>query len=130
MNLTQSVDKPAADYDAERTRAECCFRPAVDILESDEELLLHADVPGAASDGIDVQFEDGLLTVYAKTTPRHEDVEFLVREYGIGDYYRTFRVHEAVDAERISAQLADGVLTVRLPKAAAAKPRKIAIQAG
>jgi HSP20 family protein len=53
----------------------------------------------------------------------------LFSEYGVGDYYRTFRVNEQIDASRIHASAADGVLTVHLPKAEAAKPRKIAVNA-
>ena len=53
--------------------------------------------------------------------------EFLLHEYGVGDYYRTFQVSEAIDAGKISADYADGVLTLHLPKAEALKPRKIAV---
>ena len=51
----------------------------------------------------------------------------LLREYGVGDYYRSFQVSEAIDAGKISAEYADGVLTLHLPKAEAVKPRKIAV---
>lgn len=130
MSNDTTLQKSTAELEAERTRLENCYRPAVDILESDEELTLHADVPGATADGIEIQFEDGLLEIYAKAPPRDENVDFLVKEYGVGDYYRTFRVTEAVDHERITANLADGVLTVHLPKPAACKPRKIPIHIG
>jgi HSP20 family protein len=52
----------------------------------------------------------------------------LLREYGIGDYRRTFRVSEQIDASRISAQYRHGVLTLRLPKAERARPRKIKVE--
>ena len=125
-----TLQKPTAELEAEQTRLDSCYRPAVDILENEEELTLHADVPGASADGIDIQFEDGLLVLHAKAPPRNENVDFLIKEYGVGDYYRTFRVTEAVAPERITANLADGVLTVHLPKPAAAKPRKIPIYVG
>ena len=114
---------------AEHTRAGFYYRPNVDIIEHPDELVLLADVPGARPDGIEVNFEDGTLTLHAKVAPRHEEVEFLVREYGVGDFWRTFRVAETVDAGKISAEYADGVLALHLPKAEAARPRKIAIQA-
>lgn len=113
---------------AEHTRGGSYFRPNVDILERADELIVHADVPGAASDGIDVDFEDGILSIHAKAPPRNQDVDFLAREYGVGDFYREFRVNETIDVAKISAEFADGVLTLHLPKVEAVKPRKIAVK--
>ncbi|MBN2023240.1 MAG: Hsp20/alpha crystallin family protein [Pirellulales bacterium] len=113
---------------AEQTRCGQCYRPNVDIIEKSDELLVVADVPGATGDSIDVDFEDGALTIRAAVAPREDNRNYLLREYGVGDFFRTFRVSEAIDAGKISAQCADGVLTLHLPKAEAAKPRKIAVQ--
>jgi HSP20 family protein len=126
-----SLDKPTAEEvsSAEHTRCGSYYRPNVDILERAEELVVLADVPGAAGDGIDVDFEDGTLTIHAKVEPRQpEETEFLVHEYGVGDYCRTFRVSEAIDAGKITAEYADGVLTLHLPKAESSKPRKIDVK--
>ncbi len=121
--------KPPAEQvpGLEQTRSGACYRPNVDIVERLDELVVLADVPGASPDGIDVQFEEGTLTIHAKVEPRNQDVDFLVREYGVGDYWRTFQVAETVDAGKISADYADGVLALHLPKAEAAKPRKIPV---
>jgi HSP20 family protein len=130
MNNENTVSKPAAEQPAvaERTRSGCCFRPNVDIVEQNDELLVMADVPGAKSDTIDIRFEDGTLEIEASIDPRPcDDHTCLLREYNVGDYYRSFQVSEAIDAGKISAQYADGVLTLRLPKAEALKPRKIAV---
>jgi HSP20 family protein len=130
MENTNPITKTEAEQTAERTRCGCCYRPNVDILEQKNELLVVADVPGAKSDTIDVKFEDGTLEIHAAVAPREGDGQnCLLREYGVGDYYRTFQVSEAVDAAKISAQYADGVLTLHLPKAEAVKPRKIAVSA-
>jgi len=113
----------------EPTRGGVRYRPAVDIIEFSDELRLVADVPGASSDGIDINFEKGVLTLHAKVGPRHsEETGYLLREYGVGDYYRVFTVSENVDASRISAEYADGVLTLHLPKSQAAQPRKIEVR--
>jgi HSP20 family protein len=131
MDHEDAVAKPAAEETAaaERTRCGSCFRPNVDILEQGDELLVLADVPGARAEGIDVKFEDGTLTIHAPVEPRQKpEHEFLLREYGVGDYWRTFRVSETIDAGKITADYADGVLTLHLPKAEAAKPRKISVK--
>jgi HSP20 family protein len=132
MENENTVVKTPAEQPAlaERTRNGCCYRPNVDILEQNDELLVIADVPGAKSDTIDVKFEDGALEIQASVTPRGcDDHTCLLREYDVGDYYRSFQVSETIDAGKISAQYADGVLTLHLPKAEALKPRKIAVAA-
>ena len=128
MNNENPTTKTTAESAAERTRSGCCYRPNVDIIEQQDELLVLADVPGAGSESIDVKFEDGTLEIYAAVAPRQDETQsYLLREYGLGDYYRTFQVSESIDAAKISAHYADGVLTLRLPKAEALKPRKIAV---
>jgi HSP20 family protein len=129
MAYDGKMTKPPADQTpgVENTRSGACYRPSVDILERSDELVVLADVPGASPGQIDLHFEDGTLTIHAKVQPRNQDVAFLVREYGVGDYWRTFQVAETVDAGKITADYADGVLALHLPKPEAAKPRKIPI---
>jgi HSP20 family protein len=113
---------------AEHTRNGRFYRPNVDILERPDELLVLADVPGAKGDQIDIDFEKGTLTLHATVPERqNEGQRYLVHEYGVGNYYRTFNVSEAIDASRITAEYAEGVLTLHLPKAASIKPRKISV---
>ena len=128
MTTETNVQEPVA---AERTRSGRVYRPNVDILENDQELTLVADVPGVDSESIDIDFEDGLLTIQGKVAPRYgENNHFLLREYGLGDFYRTFRVSEQINIGEITADCADGVLRVHLPKVEAAKPRKIVVKSG
>jgi HSP20 family molecular chaperone IbpA len=116
--------------DAEQTRGGQYYRPNVDIIETPDELLVVADMPGLASDLIDIRFEEGALTIHGRVPPRQPaGTRFLLQEYGLGDFFRTFRVSENIDSERITADYADGVLTLHLPKSERAKPRKIAVQA-
>jgi HSP20 family protein len=132
MDYENTITKNPVQQTAEVERTRCgrCYRPNVDILEQKEELLVLADVPGAKKDTIDLHFEDGMLEIRAAVTPRHEsDPRCVLREYGVGDYYRSFQINETIDAEKISAEYADGVLTLHLPKAAALRPRKIAVSA-
>ncbi len=113
----------------EQTRNWRVYRPNVDILEGREELTVLADMPGVRSDSIDIRFENGTLTIHGKVSPRQApETGFLLREYGVGDFFREFRVSEAVNAEDISAEYREGVLILHLPKVEAAKPRKIAVK--
>jgi HSP20 family molecular chaperone IbpA len=115
---------------AEQTRSGHWYRPNVDIIEKHDELLVLADMPGLGADLIDIRFEDGTLTIHGRVPPRQSaDVRYLVREYGIGDFYRTFRVSEEIDASRISAEYRQGVLMLHMPKSEAVKPRTIAVKA-
>ena len=116
---------------AEHTRSGRYYRPNVDILDQADELVLLADLPGADGDAIDIHFEDGELTIHAKVEPRQDEkTGYLLHEFGVGDFYRTFRISEALDASKITAEYTDGVLTLRLPKTEEARPRKIAVQTG
>jgi len=114
---------------AERTRTRPTYTPAVDIVENQDELLVLADMPGVKAADVDVQFENGTLTIHGHVHERQSNAtRFLRREYGVGDYHRTFQVSELVDAEQIAAEYVDGVLKLHLPKVAQAKPRRIAVQ--
>lgn len=114
---------------AELTRSGQYFRPRVDIVEDSQELQILADMPGVSADSVDIDFEDGALTIHGRVPNRRgENVKFLLEEYDIGDFYRVFQIGEAIDGTKISAEYADGVLTVHLPKVEAVKPRKILVQ--
>lgn len=108
-----------------------CYVPAIDVCELPHELVLFADVPGADAGKIDVRYEDGELRIHAPVESRQKaDQVYLLQEYGTGDYYRTFRLGQEIDASKIEARFADGVLTLKLPKIEAVKPRKIAVNVG
>jgi HSP20 family protein len=120
-----AVDTPAT---SETTRGGGSRRPPVDILEDTEALRVVVDLPGVSGDNIDVRFDDGALTVHGKVAV---DVaatdDYLIAESGRGDFLRTFQVGEMIDANRISAEHDNGVLTLTLPKIEAVKPRKIPV---
>jgi HSP20 family protein len=137
MNTTQieprgaSCCAPASANNPAVTQTEkvSTFLPVVDVMETADEYRVIVDVPGAKAEDIDVQFERGLLTIEARVaTRRNEAKRFLLREYGVGDLRRTFRIGDGIAAERISAQVADGVLTLHLPKTEALKPHRIGVK--
>lgn len=105
------------------------WTPPVDVLETKDEVLLIADVPGVAADGLDIQIENGLLTIEARVMPRHEnEPTYLLREHGAKVFARSFNIGDGVNSEAITADIRDGRLTLHLPKAEAAKPRKIEVK--
>lgn len=113
---------------AENTRAGRQFAPRVDIYENDQELLLYADLPGAAPDDIDLRYERGELTLQGKVTPPARTGQPILGEYEVGDYYRVFQIHESIDASKIAAEFKHGVLTVHLPKQEAVKPKLVTVR--
>jgi HSP20 family molecular chaperone IbpA len=113
----------------EATRGGACFVPRVDIFETDDGLVLQADVPGVRAEDVDLHYERGELTLFARVRRRLPQCEFLLQEYEEGDFYRVFTVHESIDASRIEAQCKNGVLTVHLPKMESVRPRQIKVSA-
>ena len=112
----------------ERTLGGTTYSPRFDIWEDDDEMILYGDLPGVMPEDLDVRFENPVLTIHGKVNPRHNDIKFLHGEYGIGDFHRTFTIGEAIDTERISAELKNGVVTVHLPKNEKVKPRRIEVK--
>jgi HSP20 family protein len=113
----------------ERLREGVTFTPRVDILETDKELLLFADLPGVKSEDVELHFEKGQLVLTGRVQRRAGDKPFALREYEEGDFYRAFAIHESIDATKIEASCKNGVLTVHLPKVEAVKPRQISVKA-
>jgi len=128
-NALATREKQSELTTPERTRSTVSFTPRVDILENQDELVLLADVPGVQPGDVDIRFENGELVIHGRCQSRQESINYLACEYDIGDYYRAFTIGEAIDAERISAELKHGVLTVHLPKSEAAKPKRITVKA-
>jgi HSP20 family protein len=102
--------------------------PPVDVFENADEVLIVADVPGVPSDGIDLRLENGTLTLEAKRLVAKTESPALAREYEEMDFATTFRIPAGIDATAIGAETKNGTLVVRLPKAAAARPRKISVR--
>ncbi len=113
----------------ERTREAVTYTPRFDIYETGEELVLMGDLPGVAPQDLDVRYENNELTIHGRVQPRHEGITFIYGEYGIGDFFRSFTIGEAIDSGRIHAELKNGVLTVHLPKSESVKPRRIEVKA-
>ena len=113
----------------ERTSTVPVFVPRCDIYERDDGLMLHADMPGVDEKSVDVELEAGVLTISGKVPAEDRpDHEIIYREFHPGDFRRSFTLTDEIDSGKIEASVKNGVLRVYLPKAEAAKPRKIAVK--
>lgn len=105
------------------------FQPRTDIYETEDSIVVLADMPGVGPDSVDITFERRVLTIRGRVpTFEHDRYRQVYAEYGEGDYERVFTVSEDIDRDRIKATQKDGVLILVLPKAEQAKTRKITVQ--
>lgn len=103
--------------------------PATDIYETDQGIVVVADMPGVAEKGLEVTLENNVLTLVGRTEwTGPEGREALHREFGPAEYRRTFTLAEDLDREKITARIKAGQVQVTLPKAAKAQPRRIAVE--
>lgn len=113
----------------EPTRTEEAYvPPPVDIYEDDQGLVVVADLPGIEPDALDVRADRGVLTIQARAA-HLATAEPVHREYQLTGFFRQFQLPEEVDLARIAAELKHGVLTLRLPRAERAQPRRIEVRA-
>ncbi len=103
------------------------FTPAVDICESEKELVLLADMPGVDAGNLDIDLKDDTLSIVGKVVFGSEHGTALLTEYSVGNFFRNFHITDMVDQNKITATMTDGVLRLVLPKADEAVPRKIPV---
>lgn len=129
-NPTALTHTPKTPVTPAPTAAQAVFEPNVDIYDEGGVLYLAADVPGAATDTVETHVDDGVLTVRANVANVDAAWKPMYLEFSEGHFERSFRLPADVDAERITATLKNGVLTLGLPTAEKAKPRKIQVKQG
>ena len=121
-------EKREAATREERTVPGRFYVPPADVWETEDALAVAMEVPGVARDAVAIELKDDVLRVEARVDPaKYGGMEPVYTEYGVGHWARAFALPDAVDRERIEARLEDGVLTLTLPKAAEARPRRIAL---
>ena len=120
-------NKESGEYNRPEVTYQRTFVPRIDIWEGESELLLHADMPGVKPDKVDIRFENRELTIRGEVCPPAVNEQMLINEFSRGDFHRTFSIGEAIDTEKITAEMTDGVLTLHLPKSEKVKPRRITV---
>jgi HSP20 family protein len=127
---TTDHQTPATTGTRERTPDRPVFAPPADIYETRDNIVVLAEMPGVAPDGVDITLERRVLTIRGRNAGHeHTGYQRVYNEYADGDYERVFTLSENIDRDRIEATLKDGVLHLVLPKAETAKPRKIELKA-
>ena len=107
------------------------LRPAMDIVENDQEVILRLDLPGLKADDVNVSVEDHTLTIsgeFGDTIEREGD-RYHYRERRLGNFQRSVRLPSTVDTENVEATFENGVLNITLPKLAQAQPKRISVKA-
>ncbi len=125
--VTRTSDR--ADDKAAARRDEPALLPPVDVVEDSTGITLYADLPGVPKDRLHLRVDGDQLAIEAEAVltmpeglaPNHAEVK-------LSQYRRTFTLSKELDADKVSAELSQGVLRVRIPKAEHAQPRKVSVQ--
>lgn len=123
--LQQKKELRPAD---ERTEAGRFFSPYTDIHETAAAVVVTMEMPGVDKSAVDIRLDKGVLTIKGTVDAgRYEALRPIYSEYNVGNFVRSFTVSTKIDSAAISAAMADGVLTVTLPKAAEAVAKRISV---
>ena len=106
--------------------------PAMDLVETDEDFILRADLPGLSEQDVNIELEDSVLTISGERKAEHEERKegYYRVERASGNFSRSLTLPEGVDPEGVRATFDNGVLEVRIPKPEQRKPRKVTISPG
>jgi HSP20 family protein len=122
----QVQQKREVDKAQESTTPMRAFLPTTDIFETEGTLTVVLEMPGVDKSNVDVNVENGVLTIEGRINfDKYQGLQPVYTEYNVGPYRRSFRISSKVDQNKITAEMADGVITLVLPKAEEAKPQRI-----
>jgi HSP20 family protein len=124
----QVQQKREVDKTYESTVSARRFLPVTDIFETDQALTVILEMPGVDRDKVNIHVENNVLTIEGRVDfTKYHGLQPLYTEYNVGDYARSFQLSSTINQEGITADLKDGVVTLVLPKAEKAKPRRIKV---
>ena len=104
------------------------FVPVTDIFETEQALTVVLEMPGVSKESVEVGVENDVITITGRIdSSKYEGLQPLYTEYNIGNYSRSFQISSKIEQEGIEAELKDGVMTLVLPKAEKAMPRRISV---
>src|SRR5215813_9115656 len=121
----QVQQKRELEKKAEATTPVRVFVPVTDIFETPQALTVVLEMPGVDRNSIEASVENDVVTIEGRIDfAKYEGMQPVYTEYNVGHYARSFEISNKIDQSKISAQIKDGVVTIVLPKAEQAKPRK------
>jgi HSP20 family protein len=124
----QVQQKREVDKKTEGTTPGRTFLPVTDIFETPEALTVVLEMPGVDRNSLEANVEDDVVTIEGRIDfSKYDGMQPVYTEYNVGHYSRSFEISNKIDQSKISAQMKDGVVTIVLPKAEQAKPRKIPV---
>lgn len=127
----QVQQKREVEKEQEATTPMRAFLPNADIFETEDALTVVLEMPGVDRNNVGISVDSDVLTVEGKINfDKYEGLEPVYSEYNVGPYRRSFRISSRIDQDKIKAEMRDGVITLVLPKAEEAKPRKIEVKSG
>jgi HSP20 family protein len=104
------------------------FLPVTDIFETEQALTVVLEMPGVGKESVEIDLENDVITITGRIdSSKYEGLQPLYTEYNIGNYSRSFQISSKIEQEGIKAELTDGVMTLVLPKAEKAIPRRISV---
>ena len=126
MQVQQQED--VLEQEMERTRSRRCFVPKADIYETENEIVVLTDIPGADEKTVKITLERNVLTIHAFIDPvQSAGFNINYAEYEEGDYRRVFHLSDEIDRDKIEATVSNGVLRLQLPKSDSAMSKKIRV---
>lgn len=136
MNDVRKQDGATSTAVAEKQQQQAARReapalmPPVDVIEDADSLTLYADLPGVTKDTLSLNVDSGTLSIEAELgLSLPEGLQSNHTEVSVGRFRRSFTLSKELDAEKVAAELSNGVLKLRIPKAEHAKPRRITVNA-
>ncbi len=133
FGLRRQIDRLFEDTFGRGQAGQTEWIPAVDIHETDQELTFAVELPGIKPEDVEVTAVDGVLTIHGERNSERRDGEdwrYHLIERNYGSFMRRFQLPQGVDDEKIEADVAQGMLQVRIPKTALPQPKKIQVKAG
>ena len=134
-SLRDAMNQLVAESFVRPQSAAGAFQPAIDLYETENEYVVKVAAPGLKPDNFEITAQQNVLTIQGRTQDednqqgKQEGARYHVREQHFGEFLRTIRFPSQIDADKIQASLSNGILTVRVPKAESAKPKRITVKA-